>query len=103
MCGSPSQSHLWLEDCAIVAVTIQYAAHSLGLGSCWSQIRGNSYDTDGAKSSSAYIAEVLELPSGLEVECVIGIGYSGQETVPYPKETLPFGKVSRNRHGTKLA
>jgi nitroreductase len=101
VCGNSSQSHLWLEDCAIVAVTLQYAAHSLGLGSCWTHIRGNNYDTDGTKSSTAYIAELLGLPAGLEVECIIGFGYPGEETVPYKTEDLHHAKVSRNRHGSR--
>jgi nitroreductase len=38
VCGDPSKSHLWIEDCSIAAVSMQYAAHSMGLGTRWSRI-----------------------------------------------------------------
>ena len=40
VCGDPSASGLWVEDCSIAAVTMQYAALALGLGSRWAQMRG---------------------------------------------------------------
>lgn len=99
VCADPSKSHIWLEDCAIVAVTLQYAAHSMGLGSRWSQMRANNYSDQ--KSSRDYIAELLGLPGNLDVECIIAIGYAGEEMVPYTKEELPFDKINYDRYGRK--
>lgn len=99
VCADPSESHLWIEDCAIAAVSIQYAACSEGLGSRWAQMRNNDYAE--GKSSRDYIAELLDLPKNLDVECIIGIGYPGEELPPYRKEELAFDKVSYNRYGTK--
>jgi len=97
VCGDPSKSRLWIEDCAILAVTLQYAAHSLELGSCWSQMRGNK--TEGGISSRDYIAELLDLPDNLEVECIVGMGYPAQAPTPYRKEELAYDRVSYSRHG----
>jgi nitroreductase len=99
ICGDPSTSHLWIEDCAIAAVSMQYAAHSIGLGTCWAQMRGNNYNEN--QSSKDFIAGLLGLPDNLDVECIVAIGYPGVEMVPYRKEDLAFGKVSYERYGLK--
>ncbi len=101
VCADPSQSHLWVEDCAIAAVTMQYAAHTLGLGSRWAQMRGNKYNDQ--TSSRDYIAGLLGLPDNLDVECMIGVGYPNETIEPYRTEDLPFDKVSFNRFGQKRA
>jgi nitroreductase len=99
VCGDPSASGLWVEDCSIAAVTMQYAAHALGLGSRWSQMKGNHFKE--GKTSTQYIAELLGLPENLNVQCIIAIGYPGEEMVPYKREELHFDKVSYNRYGRK--
>ena len=99
VCGDPSASGLWLEDCSIAAVTMQYAAHALGLGTRWAQINGNNFKE--GTTSTQYIAELLGLPKNLTVECIIAIGYPGEAMVPYKKEELRFDKVGYNRYGQK--
>jgi nitroreductase len=101
VCGDPSTSGLWVEDCSIAAVTMQYAAHALGLGSRWTQIKGNNFNE--GKTSTQYIAELLGLPENLTVQCIIAVGYPGEEMIPYKKEELRFDKVSYNRYGQKKA
>lgn len=101
ICADPAKSNLWIEDCSIVAVSMQYAALSQGLGSRWCQIRGAKFNDD--KSSRNYIAELLDIPDNLDIECVIAVGYPGEEMVPYKKEALEFGKVNYNRYGLKSA
>ncbi len=101
VCGDPSASKLWVEDCSIAAVFLQMAAFSLGLGSCWAHMRGNMYN-DG-KSSRDYIAGLLNLPDNLDLECMIVIGYPDEEKAPYKKEELRFDKVSYNRYGQRKA
>jgi nitroreductase len=99
VCGDPSVSGLWIEDCSIAAVTMQYAALALGLGSRWAQIRGNNFKE--GTTSTRYIAEFLGLPENLTVECIVAIGYSDEKAVPYKKDELHFDKVSYNRYGQK--
>jgi nitroreductase len=101
VCGDPSASGLWVEDCSIAAVTMQYAAHALGLGSRWTQMRGNNFNK--GTTSTQYIAKLLGLPENLTVQCIIAIGYPGEEMVPYKKDELLFNKVSYNRYGQKKA
>jgi nitroreductase len=99
VCADPSKSHLWIEDCAIAAVSMQYAAHTLGLGSRWAHMRGNKFDD--RTSSRDYIADLLGLPDNLEVECMIAVGYPGETVAPYRAEDLRFDKVSYNRFGRR--
>ncbi|HUJ68352.1 MAG TPA: nitroreductase family protein [Syntrophorhabdales bacterium] len=101
VCGDPSASGLWVEDCSIAAVTMQYAAHSLGLGSRWAHMNGNNFSE--GTTSTQYIAKLLGLPDNLSVLCIIAIGYAGEEMVPYRKDDLRFDKVSYNRFGQKKA
>ena len=101
VCGDSSASGLWVEDCSIAAVTMQYVALALGLGSRWAQMRGNNYKE--GTTSTQYIAELLGLPENLTVLCIIAFGYPGEEMVPYKKDVLRFDKVSYNRYGQKKA
>ena len=38
--GDPQKNDCWVEDGSIAAVSMQYQAEELGLGSCWVQMRG---------------------------------------------------------------
>ena len=39
VCAEPEKSDVWVEDASIATIFIELAATSLGLGSCWIQIR----------------------------------------------------------------
>jgi len=99
VCAETGESGVWVEDCAIAAVFLQLSAHSLGLGSRWSHMRGNMYDDK--KTTRDYIAGILNLPDDLEVECVIAVGYPAESIPPYAKEELRFDKVGYNGYGRK--
>ncbi|MCL2669899.1 MAG: nitroreductase family protein [Syntrophaceae bacterium] len=99
VCADQAASPIWLEDCSIAAVTIQYAAQDLGLGSRWAHIKGRDYGE--GKTSTQYIAELLGLPENLAVLCIIALGYPGELPPPYKREELDFGKVSYNRYGQR--
>ncbi len=101
VCGDPAVSGMWVEDCSIAAVTMQYAAHSLRLGSRWAQMKGNNFND--AQTSTQYIAGLLDLPENLTVQCMIAIGYPGEEVAPYKREELRFDKVSYTRYGRSKA
>lgn len=99
VCGNPVVSPIWLEDCAIAAVTIQYAAQDLGLGSCWSTMKDKQYNE--STSSTEYIAEIIDLPKDFTILCLVAIGYPGETPAPYKKEDLCFDKVSYNCYGKR--
>lgn len=95
--ADPERSDVWVEDCAIAAALIQVTAVSLGLGSCWAQIRLRPQG-DG-REAQAYIRELIDLPDNLFVDCIVGIGYPGEEKPGHPAESLLAAKVHRERYG----
>jgi len=74
--GEEQQSDVWIEDCSIAVIVRQLAAASIGLGSCWVQIRKRTHDT--AATSEAFVQRLFGLPEHLRVECIIGIGYAAE-------------------------
>ncbi len=89
--GREEESDVWVEDCSIASIVLQLAAESLGLGSCWVQVRNRSRE-DGS-SSSKYLRELLGVPEGYRAESVIGIGYPAESLPPHPKASLERHKV----------
>ncbi len=96
VCGNETQSDVWVEDCAIAAVTLQYVAHSLGLGSCWIQIRNRAHSQE--KTAEEYIQEVLGIPRHIKVEAIIALGYPAEEKSGQPKSKLQYDKIRRNHY-----
>ena len=96
--ADPEKSAVWIEDASIATIFIQLAAESLGLGSCWVQIRERMHDD--AKSAEAYIAELLKIPSNLRVESMVGIGYPDELKEPHARSKLQDEKVFSDRYGS---
>lgn len=97
ICADPAKSDVWIEDASVVASFILLAAESLGLGACWIQVRGRM-DEEG-RLASQRVRESLGLPSGLEVEAIVAVGYPAENKMPHPKEGLNWEKVHNNRYG----
>jgi len=97
VCADPEQCDVWVEDASIASIFIHLAAESLGLGSCWIQIRERMHD--GKKSAQEYIAEILNLPARLQVESIIAVGYPDEKLAPHKNEELLFEKVHRDIYG----
>ena len=98
VCGDPQISDVWIENSSIASIYIHLAAASLGLGSCWIQIRERAHDE--SLSAEAYIADVLGLPAHLKVLSIIAIGYPDESKQPHPKESLAWDRVFHNGYGT---
>ncbi|WP_338045576.1 nitroreductase family protein [Oryzomonas japonica] len=96
VCADSTVSDVWVEDCSIAAILVQMAALSLGLGSCWAQMRKRRHDAD--SSAEEYIRKLLGLPEHIVVECIVGIGHPGEVKKTVPADKLQYGKVKRNRY-----
>jgi len=96
VCADPSITETWVEDTTIATIIGQLTAESLGLGSCWIQIRARDYSSQ--QSAESYIAELLDIPSNLNIESIIAIGY-GNETKSLKKTgDLQYKKVKLNNY-----
>ncbi|MDH7596611.1 MAG: nitroreductase family protein [Methanothrix sp.] len=92
VCAEESESDVWIEDCSIASIIMQLTAHSLGLGSCWIQIRNRMHSAN--RTSEEYVREVLGLPGDLRVESIIAFGYPDEVKPPLPAEELEYGKIT---------
>lgn len=97
--ADPERCDVWVEDCAIAAIILQLMAVSLGLGSCWAQIRQRPHG-DG-RSAEAYVREVVSLPERLVVDCIVGIGYPRQNLSGHLRSSLPYSKIHRDAFGNQ--
>lgn len=98
--ANPEKCDVWIEDCSIASILLQLAASSLGLGSCWVQVRMREHG-DG-NSAEAYLRDQLQLPAGQVVECMVGIGYPDEEKPGHGKDSLPWEKLHGETFGSPM-
>ena len=94
ICADEQKSDVWVEDCSIASILVQMVAQSLGLGSCWIQIRNRKFDDQ--MTSEDYIRKLLNILSGLKVESIIALGYPWEKKEPVPRENLKYEKIRIN-------
>ena len=91
VCADETKSDVWVEDCAIASVLVQLTAQSLGLGSCWAQIRKRMHTED--LTSEDYVNSVLDHPRPYRVLSIIGIGYPAENPAPISSKRLTSEKI----------
>ncbi|MEE0520009.1 MAG: nitroreductase family protein [Bacteroidaceae bacterium] len=89
--GDREASDVWCEDASLAALTMQYQAADLGLGSCWCQIR-NRFMENGEPSDNI-LRFLLRYPEHLTAECIIGIGHPAIERKPQDESSLKWENV----------
>lgn len=97
ICADPKKCDVWIEDSSIASIFIHLAAESLGLGSCWIQIRERMHN--GGKTAQEYISGILAIPDGLMVESIVAVGYPDEKKPPVKKEELQYNKAFLNSYG----
>jgi nitroreductase len=97
VCADPQRCDVWVEDASIAVIFVQLMAASMGLGSCWIQIRKRQHAS--GQPARNHIAELLHIPKHLEVEAMIAIGYAAREKKPHPASSLQFEKVHHTAYG----
>ena len=93
--ANETQTAAWVEDCSIAAFSAQLAAQSLGLGSCWIQVRGRHHSDE--KDSETFIREMLDIPEEFRILCTIAVGYPSREYSGHPFNELKSGKIHLNK------
>ena len=94
--GNPMQNDCWVEDGSIAAISMQYQAEELGLGSCWIQMRGRGL-SDGT-SADIVIRGVLNIPDDLSCLCILAIGHKADERKPQNEERLKWENVHLEKY-----
>jgi nitroreductase len=93
--GDPVQNDCWVEDGSIAAISMQYQAAELGLGSCWVQMRGRGL-SDGT-SADTVIRGVLGIPDNYSVLCIVAFGHPADERKPQNEDRLKWENVHLNQ------
>jgi nitroreductase len=94
--GDPVQNDCWVEDGSIAAISMQYQAEDLGLGSCWIQMRGRGL-SDGT-SADTVIQGVLDIPENMSCLCILAIGHKADERKPQNEDKLKWESVHLNKY-----
>lgn len=98
VCADETKSDVWVEDCSIAAILVQMTALSLGLGSCWAQIRKRQHDPQ--TTAEQYVQQLLGLPPQIRVAAIIGIGHPAEQRSPLVTAQLQQAKLHHNRYAT---
>ena len=94
--GDPMQNDCWVEDGSIAAITMQYQAEELGIGSCWVQMRGRGL-SDGT-TADMVIQGVLGIPENLSCLCILALGRKADERKPQNEDKLKWEKVHVDKY-----
>jgi nitroreductase len=94
--GDEARSDTWVEDCSIAAALAHCAAHAIGLGSCWIQVRNRPHS--GSETAEDYIRRLLNIPDNLRVLAMIAVGYPGESKPGHPEGELDFSKIKENSY-----
>ena len=93
--GDPMQNDCWVEDGSIAAISMQYQAEELGLGSCWVQMRGRGLE-DGTPADEV-IRGILDIPANYNVLCVVAFGHYTDERKPQNEDNLKWENVHASK------
>ena len=89
--GDAQENDCWREDCSIAAVTMQYQAEDLGVGSCWVQVYGR-YLSDGTPAEQV-ARGILNIPEGMNCLCIVGFGHKRLSILPHEEDSLKWEQV----------
>ena len=90
--GSNDENDCWIEDGAIAAISMQYQAEELGLGTCWVQMRNRGLAEQGISATDA-LRDTLHLPADQQILCVVAIGHPADERKPQNEDRLKWENV----------
>uniref|UniRef100_UPI003217D9FD nitroreductase family protein n=1 Tax=uncultured Draconibacterium sp. TaxID=1573823 RepID=UPI003217D9FD len=94
ICADKTKNDVWVEDCSIASVLLQLTAQTLGLGSCWIQVRKRWYSNE--VSSEQYIQNVLHIPENFKVLSIVTVGYAETERAGKSFDELQSEKIRMN-------
>lgn len=92
--GDEKKSDVWIEDAAIASIILQLTAESIGLKSCWIQIRNRIKNEE--VTSENYVKSLLNIPEELKILSIIAIGYPDEEKKYYKDEDLKYSLIKEN-------
>lgn len=89
------KSDVVIEDSAVAMMSMHLMAASLGLGSCWVQIRLR--EAEDGRASEEYVRELLGVPENYLCQAMLSIGVPERPSKPHDLEKLKLEKIHRER------
>ncbi len=89
-------SDVWVEDASVAAACLLFQAEDMGLGACWVQVRGRS--TAEGEDSEQVVRDLLGVPGGHGVCCLVAVGHKGMERKPQNEDRLKWERVHTGRY-----
>jgi nitroreductase len=89
--GHEQDSPYWVEDCSIVATHIWLEATEQGLGSCWTQVRGNA-------NAEKEIKTILNIPDECRVLCLMPLGVPAAEVPEHSEEEYDKKRIKSEKY-----
>lgn len=96
--ADPNLSDVWIEDASIASAYLHLTCHSLGLGSCWVQIRNRMKNYDQEIMSETLVKEILEIPDYYSVLSIVAIGYPNEIKEHYNSKALDYDSVYKEKY-----
>jgi len=90
------KTDVWVEDASIAAVTMQYQAADLNIGSCWAQMRLRGHH-DGTEADEV-LRDLFGYPDNLVAECVVAFGFPAVQRKLQDEDKLKWESVSINKY-----
>ncbi len=83
----------WIEDCSIALAYMDLTASSLGIGSCWVQMRMRRDENDGDAEQN--VKRIVGAEDPLRMVGILALGVPAEEKEPYDLDGLKWEKVHR--------
>ena len=90
------KADVWVEDCAAAITQMHLMADTLGVGSCWLQVRLRT-TTDGEREAQSVIRELLEIPEQFNVMALLTLGMPASHPGARTLDDLMLDKIHRER------
>lgn len=95
--ADPERCDVWVEDCSIAMIFMQLAAESMGLKSCWVQVRKRMFSDN--ISSEEETRRLLGIPERMKVLAILATGYGTEPLKGHPDNSLMREKIHSNTYG----
>lgn len=94
--GKPEVSDVCIEDCCAAMTVMHLMADSLGLGSCWVQIRNRESQVEG-KTAEDVVKEHLGVPAEYNVEAILSLGMPADRPAGKCYDDVDMAMVHREK------
>ena len=92
--GDSGLADVWVEDCAAAMTQMHLMADTLGVGSCWLQIRLRKAP-DGIEDAQDVVRKLLDIPAHISVLSILTLGMPAEHPRPRSTGDLPLHKIHR--------